>query len=307
MLKIAKRTSARSTERYFLRDSALTDREKVGEWNGTLAHRLQLDPGPITSPQLLMALDDRVPSGPAMGRPLTPQRKHRPGHTVGLDCVVAPHKSISLLALHGPPRIRKAVMALFKNVVRVVPLLLESLTPTRGRLSRQLLLAATFYHTHSRRNDPHLHAHLLFPAISVDSRTGAAYRMDRRFLFRYVRKVTETIQRLLFYGLAHLGLRAVPSVVRSVAAASLPIPSARYSRGSADIDRILMETPPPDGVSELEWRDRINFQQRPRKSRGPSPIPPPSPRVIAACIARAAPPSTYATRALPVYRRLMRV
>lgn len=270
MVKIVARRAVEPAVDYFLRDAALTDEERnSGRWLGRLADMLQLHRGPIAADELDRALRARVPSGPAEGWPMVGNM--RPTPRVGWELVFSAPKSVSLAAKgEGGQRIQDAFVRAVQGTFRAVERLAKrqhQVEPTGS------LLGALFLHHQSRRNDPHLHAHVLVAHSTWDEGRQRFYRLEPREIYRQIRHITGLFHRILQRQLAKLQLPArLTQVGRLLAVTLTNIPHAvarAFSSGRRLLEELSAAQPPPPGMTHNAWRNVLNDRTRPEKSAAP--------------------------------------
>ena len=246
MYKIQVRHSVDGTIKYFLREPNLSASERQGVWMGTGVQELGMVPGPAGHPtaaasestpeprKIVVETDLRdVLRGYApwcadwrhRGRALN-ARYPGPGgnRRCAWDCVISPHKSVSVAALCLPgvghtdlaALVRSAFDLAIADAVEFMELLTRRNVFRGSDVETYSLLAATFTHLTSRRNDPQLHAHVLVMNTTHDRRGVSArtwYALESLQLYRQAREIDTVFQREL---VRHLRAKGINTVMRKV-------------------------------------------------------------------------------------------
>lgn len=275
MVKIAARTDHQRAVTYFLCSHTLSEDEREGHWIGNCAPVLQLPSEPITPAQFRLALAGQSPAGPFVGDRLYLRAT---GKSRATELVFCPSKTISLAALSRDPELRASTRRAFRAAVlqtfrdQVEPLV--RMHEFQRKMSTGMALGAYFVHTHSRRRDPHYHAHVLLFNTTFDPARRIWRRTDPRAIYATIRAISGAFHQHLFEALQKEG---VPVEIRQIGTFSAPVipalekAAAKYSSARADIDRLLATQPPPLHVPIGRWRSRLNDRLRPAKT-----LPPPT-------------------------------
>ena len=254
MFKIAQRRSVGQTVDYFLHEPELSTEEKIGVWLGRGALELGLTPpqkpqailGPdgrparaslpspgmvVTAPDLRRVLEGYAPaSSPFYGRPLNAYV--RPNRRAAWDCVVSPHKSVSVAALctakadpELPRLVRRAFDLARGDLFAVMEGQARRSSGHHPDVVTGTLLAAAFTHLTSRRNDPQLHAHLLLMNATRDYSPSARrswYALEPIQFYKQARVLDAVFQRELNRRLLEVGLDSKIMKVDGLPVAVLP-------------------------------------------------------------------------------------
>jgi len=249
--------------------------EVVGEWLGQGAERLGLQ-GMVNEAAFLALCEGKNPAtDQKLGQRMNTIRQEVGRDTVAnrrifYDFVIAPPKSVSVVALYQDDRI----LGLHKEAVRQTMLELEKFAETRVRKSGQNservtgnLVTACFRHDTSRELDPHLHTHcVVFNATfdSVESRWKALHPAGMYYAKDFA---TNLYRHELCKGLRAFGYE-IENTARSFEIKGVPASViARFSKRNQQINeetnRRLEIGSPVVNVGEL--RKRIAHGNRRRK------------------------------------------
>ena len=265
---------------YFLGHPALDETERLGSWIGACASSLSLprEHTAIEPAALDRALTGLAPDGPQLGRPLF--QIAYPTPRVGWELVFAPHKSVSLAALQTkvPDLARKTRQAFHEAVLetftRVVEPLARARTSIVANAKSASLLAAVFVHHHSRRHDPHLHAHVLaFNTTRAPS--GAWHRLEPRSIYAQIRHITGEFHVRLTKALQRAKVKVELRPTGKLEAAVVPslLPYCEpVSRGRNSLLEIAAATPMPERAVLGRWMNRLNDRSRPEKTPRPQTV-----------------------------------
>ena len=255
MFKIAQRCSVSQTVDYFLHEPELNAEEKVGVWVGRGALDLGLTPPAqksqailapdgqpasariqpagmiVTDPDFRRVLEGYAPdSSPFYGRPLNAYV--RPNRRAAWDCVVSPHKSVSVAALcteRADPEVPRLVRAAFDLARGDLFAVMEARARRNNGHSPDVvtgtLLAAAFTHFTSRRNDPQLHTHLLLINATRDYSLSSRrdwYALEPLHFYKQARVLDLVFQRELNRRLCEQGLDSRMMKVDGMPVAVLP-------------------------------------------------------------------------------------
>ena len=255
MFKVAQRRSVSQTVDYFLHEPELSAEERTGVWLGRGALDLGLT-SPTSEPQAILGPDGnparsslqpaglivtepdfrRVlegyapPSSPSYGRPLNAYV--RPNRRAAWDCVISPHKSVSVAALctqRADPELPRLVRTAFDLARGDLFAVME----TRARRNNGhdpdvvtgTLLSAAFTHFTSRRNDPQLHTHLLLMNATRDYNPSSRrnwYALETIQYYKQARVLDLVFQRELHRRLREQGLDSRIMKVDGLPVAVLP-------------------------------------------------------------------------------------
>ena len=255
MFKIAQRRSVAQTVDYFLHEPELSAEEKTGVWLGRGALDLGLNP-PAQRPQAILAPDGQPasarvqPAGmivterdfrrvlegyapdssPSYGRPLNAYV--RSNRRAAWDCVVSPHKSVSVAALcteRADPELPRLVRTAFDLARGDLFAVMEARARRNNGHSPDVvtgtLLAAAFTHFTSRRNDPQLHTHLLLINATRDYSLASRrdwYALEPLHFYKQARVFDLVFQRELNRRLCEQGLDSRLMKVDGMTVAVLP-------------------------------------------------------------------------------------
>lgn len=292
-MSIAKLSGGTANARYYLDRDAdchasgyYTDkRESAGRWCGRGAAGLGLD-GPIGKEQAAVfagLLDGLLPDGRAAARPVwrcNPKDPDGPRIDIrqsGLDLVVSPPKSVSVLYALADPALAAKIVASHERAVAEALGYLERLAGhgLRGhqggsqratRIDTDGLVAAAFTHHTSRSDDPQLHTHLVIANL-LHGRDGTWSALDSRAFYYQARTAGCIYQAALRGELTRtlgVGWGPVRRGVAEVTGISTALRKAFSSRREA-IEKELDRT----GGSGRRAAQRAAYVTRPAKSHAP--------------------------------------
>ena len=273
MFKIAQRRSVTQTVDYFLHEPELSQEEKTGVWIGRGALEIGLTPPP-QKPQAILAPDGKParpslqPSGmivtekdfrrvlegyapdssPSYGRPLNAYV--RPNRRAAWDCVVSPHKSISVAALctgKADPEVPRLVRTAFDLARGDLFAVMEARARHNNGHNPDVvtgtLLAAAFTHFTSRRNDPQLHTHLLLINATRDYHPSSRrdwYALEPLPYYRQARVLDLVFQRELHRRLREQGLDSQMMKVDGLPVAVLPAVNGRVCHRNSQAHQAIL-------------------------------------------------------------------
>jgi conjugative relaxase-like TrwC/TraI family protein len=177
-----------------------------GDWFGQGAVRLGLEPGTHVTEEAFIRLCDN--QHPGTGEQLT-VRQRKVDRRVFHDFVVAPPKSVSIVALVGGD---ERILETHAASSRVALARMERYVATRVRREGQVkdrftreMVAAEFQHDASRSLDPHLHTHFVVFNATFDSEENRWKAVETRHMFDALHFLTEVYRNEMRHRLLALG------------------------------------------------------------------------------------------------------
>ena len=271
-----------NAKRYFREHLSVGDYysqgEKIaGEWLGAGAGKLGLK-GKVTEAEFLALCEGRHPvTGQKLGQRMNTVRCEGGKESVAnrrifFDFVIAPPKSVSVVALYQDERI----LALHREAVRQTMLELEKFAETRVRKSGQQgerdtgnLVITRFRHDTSRELDPHLHTHCVVFNITFDPVENRWKALHPAGLYRAQSFATNFYRHELCRGLWALGYEIENTVrgfeIKGVPRSVIDRFSKRHQQIDAEAKRVQEIGSPVADVDEL--RKRIAHGNRRRKMK----------------------------------------
>ncbi len=186
------------------------------------------------------------------GAPLN-GRYYAPGiRRCAYDLVLSGHKSISLAALCLPDDhlnlamgVRHAWVRALADSVTYIEYLAHRGNGRGKNVQTGNLLIAAFTHFASRRNDPHLHNHLILANATYDGTNQGCrewYALEPVHIYRQLRQIDAVFQRELHRHLVQLGYESRMVQVDGITVASLPIAQSVCERASKAHHAIVATT-----------------------------------------------------------------
>jgi len=260
--------------------------EPVGRWCGHGATALGLD-GPITGADreaFTRLLDGQLPDGTRVAGPVLRQDPHGPEgaridiRRCGIDLVMSPPKSVSVLYALADPAASAAVVAAHEKAVGEALTYLERNAGhgVRGhqgggkratRIGTEGLVAVAFTHRTSRADDPQLHTHLVVVNLlhGIDGQWSA---VDSRAMHLHARTAGCIYQATLRGELTRalgVGWSPVRRGVAEILGISAPL-RKEFSKRREAIDEELERT----GTAGRKAAQRAAYVTRPAKSHTPA-------------------------------------
>jgi conjugative relaxase-like TrwC/TraI family protein len=292
-MSIAKLSGGTANARYYLERDAdchasdyyTDERESAGRWCGHGAARLGLD-GPIGTEQAAVfasLLNGVLPDGTVAARPVWRRNPKDPDgpridiRQSGLDLVVSPPKSVSVLYALADPAVAAKIVAIHEHAVAEALGYLErhaghGLRGHQGgsqraeRMDTEGLVAAAFTHHTSRSDDPQLHTHLVIANL-VHGRDGKWSALDSR-AFYYQARTAGCIYQAVLRGELTRTLGVGWGPVRRGVAEITGIPTALRKAFSSRREAIETELDRTGG-SGRRAAQRAAYVTRPAKSHTP--------------------------------------
>ena len=247
----------------------------AGEWLGEGAKKLGLS-GRVNEAEFLALCEGKNPAtGEKLGLRMNTVRDDGKRDTVAnrrifFDFVVAPPKSVSVVALHQDDRI----VGLHNQAVQRAMDELEKFAETRVRKSKANnervtgnLVTACFRHDTSRELDPHLHTHCVVFNATFDAVENRWKALHPAGMYRAKEFATNVYRHELCKGLCALGYEIENSArgfeIKGVPASVITRFSKRNRQINEETRQCLEMGSPVSNVGEL--RKRIAHGNRRRK------------------------------------------
>lgn len=221
----------------------------------------------VTDHDFRRVLEGYAPnSSPFYGRPLNAYV--RPNRRAAWDCVVSPHKSVSVAALcteRADPELPRLVRTAFDLAREDLFAVMEERARRNNGHSPDVvtgtLLAAAFTHFTSRRNDPQLHTHLLLINATRDYSASSRrdwYALEPLPYYKQARVLDLVFQRELNRRLCEQGLDSRLMKVDGMPVAVLPAVDWHVCQRNSQAHRAIV------ALAKDRWRrgERTKEQKR---------------------------------------------